>query len=100
MKSVAISYKESVKLTRDQIVDLYGEEDMLFVDGCDDCILGVVERFGQPAIICYDKCKIIEKYMNDGMDLDEAEEFFQYNTIGSWVGEHTPCFIIQCRNKE
>ena len=29
----------------------------------------------------------------DGMTRDDAEEFFQFNTVGSWVGEKTPIFI-------
>lgn len=28
----------------------------------------------------------------DGMSLEDAEEFFEFNVIGSWVGDGTPCF--------
>jgi hypothetical protein len=31
--------------------------------------------------------------MADGMDDEEAEEFFAFNIIGAFVGEKTPLFI-------
>ncbi len=68
-------------------------EDMLIMDGYDECIVGVVERFGQPPIVCYDRDKVIKAHMKDGMDYEEAEEFFEFNQIGAWLGESTPCFI-------
>ncbi len=36
---------------------------------------------------------MIAKLMTDGMSEEEAEEFFDYNQLGSYVGEQTPCFI-------
>lgn len=69
------------------------EHDLLTMDGYDDCIVGVVERFGQPPIVCYDKNKVIQKLMSDNMTEEEAEEFFYFNQIGAYVGENTPCFL-------
>jgi hypothetical protein len=31
--------------------------------------------------------------MEDDMTDEEAVEFFEYNTRGSYVGEHTPVFV-------
>jgi hypothetical protein len=69
------------------------EEEMLVMDGYDDCILGIVERCGQPPIYCYDKEKIIEKLKSDGMTEDEALDFFYFNQVGASMGETTPCFL-------
>tara|TARA_R100001198_G_C5179131_1_gene176588 strand:+ start:669 stop:896 length:228 start_codon:yes stop_codon:yes gene_type:complete len=66
---------------------------MMIMDGFDDCIAGVVQRYGQPTIVCYDKEKVLEQLMDDGMTDEEAVEYFEYNQIGAWVGEQTPCFI-------
>jgi len=59
-----------------------GEEDpdLLFCDGFDEALIGVVTRFGIEPVAAYDREKIIE-------------EFFSYNIIGGWVGERTPAFI-------
>jgi len=68
---------------------------LLTMDGYDDCIVGVVERFGQEAIVCYDKEKVLQKLGIEGMDEEEAIEFFYYNQIGAWMGEGTPCFLTK-----
>ena len=68
-------------------------EGMLTMDGYEDCVAGIVERFGQEPIVCYDIAKVLKKLGADGLNEDEAVEFFYYNQIGAWMGEGTPCFI-------
>ena len=68
---------------------------MLRMDGFNDCIIGSVERFGQEPIICYDKNKVLKKNMKDGMTEEEAVEYFEYNQLGAWVGDTTPCFLTK-----
>jgi hypothetical protein len=29
----------------------------------------------------------------DGMESDEAQEFFEFNIAGAWIGEQTPIFL-------
>lgn len=65
----------------------------LKIDGYDDCVVGIVTRFGQEPILCYNYDKILTKLMEDGMDEEEAIEYFEYNIIGAYMGELTPCFI-------
>jgi len=79
-----------------------GAEDALIMDGFDDCILGILERFGidQP-IVVYDREKVIAKLMdNDGMTHEEALEFYYFNQVGAWVGEKTPAFLIKMSEAE
>jgi hypothetical protein len=81
-----------MKTTREELAEQYGE-DILLMDGYDDCVVGVVEQFGRPPIVCYDRELVIRKLMEDGMTQEEAEEFFEFNQIGAWVGDRTPCFL-------
>lgn len=67
--------------------------DVLLMDGFDDCIIGVCNRFGQEPIVAYDQWAVIHKLMEQGMSEDEAIEFFEFNQIGAWMGDRTPCFI-------
>lgn len=69
------------------------EEEMLVMDGYDDCIIGTVERFGQPPIYCYDKEKVLLQLQSEGMTEDEAIDWFYFNQIGAWMGDTTPCFL-------
>ena len=73
------------------LMELYPE--IMLMDGFHDCLIGVCSRFGQEEIAAYDYQKVIQKLIDDGMTEEEAIDFFEFNIIGSWVGEHTPCFI-------
>jgi hypothetical protein len=59
----------------------------------DAAIVGLVSAFGKEPVVCYDREKVIEILMEDGMDEEEAEEFFSFNIEGAYVGEATPMFI-------
>lgn len=67
--------------------------DCLKMDGYDDCIIGVCYAFGQEPRIAYDKDKVIEKLMDEGMELEEAQEFHEFNQAGAYMGNRTPVFI-------
>lgn len=71
----------------------------LLADGFDGAILGVIERCGQPPVVIYDREKCIEILMAD-MPRDEAEEYFAFNTEGSWVGNATPGFLVRVPQTE
>ena len=66
----------------------------LLADGFEDAYIGVCEVFNRPPLAAYDRDKCIAILMErDGMDSDEAEDYFDYNVAGSWVGENTPVYI-------
>lgn len=66
----------------------------LVADGYDDCIVGIVSQCGRPTILCYDSTKIINKLIErDGMTREDAEEFFDFNILGAYMGPNTPMFL-------
>ena len=70
---------------------------MKLADGYEDAFVGsTISAFSrkQVAVYDYDKCLLI--LMHDyGMSEEEAIDYFNYNVIGSWVGEDTPVFMNQ-----
>lgn len=85
-------------------------EEALLCDGFDDAIIGVAQRINL-CVAAYDVEKIIDILKPD-MPLDDEElklsveeqdsrryemalEHFNFNIIGSWVGENTPVFIYK-----
>ncbi|KVP75111.1 hypothetical protein [Burkholderia ubonensis] len=64
----------------------------------DDAIVGLVSGCGKEPVVCYDRAKVIEILMKDGMDAEEAEEFFSVNIEGAYMGEGTPMFIESTKN--
>lgn len=78
---------------REALADL--DEDLLFMDpeSFDEAIIGYIERANSPPVVCYNKDKVLEILMKDGMDWEEAEEYYNYNIVDAWVGERTPTFL-------
>jgi hypothetical protein len=80
-------------MNREQLSEEYPDLLVMEPSYFDAAILGVVTRIGLEAV-CYDKAKVIRYIMgHDKMSYEEALEYFEFNVIGSWVGEHTPVFL-------
>ncbi len=78
---------------RMRLVEEHGEE-LLFAEGFDEAILGVSLRCGQTPYVLYDRDRCIDVLTGLGLSLEDAEEHFSFNVSGSWVGEHTPGFVV------
>ena len=78
---------------RDAVIELVGlsGQNALFADGYDDAIIGV-ELDYEPRVV-YDQNKIIDILMADGMTDEEAQEFFDFNIAGSYVGKQKPIYV-------
>jgi len=86
--------------------DFEGEDIALLEprDFYDQFIVGLAQRFNQHFVI-YDKDALIAGLVKQTMedhdedDLLEAEmaaiEHFEYNIVGSWVGDGTPAFLTR-----
>jgi len=71
-----------------EIVEVFGNDSTLKVDGYDDCVIGI-DGDGR---LVYDRRLMLDKLEKD-MSSDDAEEFFEYNIAGSYMGEMTPLYI-------
>ena len=81
------------QMNRKEIELTYQDIPLLFADGFDKAIVGVSRTFNKLSI-AYDTNKCIKILMSrDNMTQLEAVEYFEFNVVGSYVGEHTPSFI-------
>ena len=53
-----------------ELIEGYLSDEAVKIEGFDDCICGVVERYGMGPLLLYD----------------------DFNILGAWMGEGTPCF--------
>jgi hypothetical protein len=74
----------------DQILELYPDDTFIIADGFDDAIIGVDDNNLK---IVYDIDEVINILIREGMSVDEAIEYYEYNIAGAYVGENTPSFI-------
>jgi len=67
------------KINRELLEEL--DPDLLLMDGFDDCIAGIVERYGEEDIICYDRDAVWDKLGKMGMSCEDAVEFYYFNQL-------------------
>ncbi len=77
------------------------DEKILLAEGFEDALVGYAEGwFGgsRGHVAVYDRAKCIKILMRrDKMSEEGAEEFFDFNVAGSYVGEKTPVFMTILR---
>ena len=78
--------------TRERIMDEMENAIFLEPKDFDEAIIGVTYRFGMGPVVAYDRTIVIDILARD-MPREDAEEFFEFNTIGAWMGDLTPVFI-------
>lgn len=72
------------------------EEDIVMADGLSDAFIGIGSQGPNgETVAVYDSMKIVEKLMADGMDQEQALEFYEYNIAGAYVGPKTPMFMVK-----
>ena len=62
-------------------------------DEYDACIVGIGYRFNAGPLAVYSIPLVLQVMKGWGMDDEEAQEFFEFNTIGAWMGDGTPMFV-------
>jgi hypothetical protein len=77
-------------------------QELLLADGFNDAIIGTCERAGgMGPVALYDTNKCLKILMErDGMDEEEAIEFFEFNVVAAWVGDETPVFATLLTDEE
>ena len=84
---------------RERITDEIESAIFLEPNTFDEAIIGVAYRFGINPVVAYERATVIDILARE-MTLEEAEEFFEFNTIGAWMGELTPVFIEIIQTKK
>ena len=69
------------------IVEYYADEEILKADGFNEAVIGVDEKTMR---LIYFVGRCIEILVEDGMTMEDAMEYFDFNVSGAWVGDKTP----------
>ena len=71
-----------------EIVEVFGNDLTLKVDGYDDCIVGVD---GEGRLVD-DRMKLLDK-LGKEMSPEDAWEYYSFNIQDSFMGLHSPVFL-------
>lgn len=77
-----------------EYINNYAEQadsELLLADGFEAALVGIAEGCGRSPAVVYDR----EKCIAILMDRDEANEFFDFNVAGAYVGVGTPVFLVK-----
>ena len=80
--------------TRSELLESISEfnPEAKLADGFDDSILG----YDTKGRVIYSVNSILDTLVNrDGMDYDEAQEYFGFNIECAYVGEYTPIYMYE-----
>jgi len=90
--------RNRMKPTGNELIDqeigkqLGEDETVLLADGLESAFLGIGRQFSH-AVAIYSYKKTIKNLMRQGMNREEAIEYFDYNIAGAFVGDQTPVFL-------
>lgn len=80
-------------MTREEIQKMCEEREieLLLADGLDEAFIGYTDDY--PARAIYDKSLCVQCMMDEGMSMEDAIEYLEFNTFYTYVGEQTPLFV-------
>ena len=69
------------------------ESEFLQIDGCQECIVGSVSPINEPTRLVYSYDRLIYHFIKDGMSIDEASDYVDFNIVGAYGGPGTPLIL-------
>ena len=79
---------------------LEGGETAYLANGFEAQILGVALTASEKPRVVYDQRGCIEHLVSQGMTYEGAEEYFDFNTLGAYVGPTGPVFLVKVEDME
>jgi hypothetical protein len=80
----------------DDVIEVLEDNEALLLDPQDQfnpCLVGTGYLFHHGPVAVYDTEKVVQTFVDRGMTEDEAQEYFEFNVIGGWMGDGTPIFV-------
>ena len=79
----------------ESIIEMYPDEELLKADGLDDAIIGIAElKQTGVYVLVYSRSAVIKILIDrDEMTDEDAEEYYDFNIVGAYMGEKTPIWV-------
>ena len=74
----------------DELQTRLEEEEALVADGLDEALIGITDR-GIAVYSVHEVLRVLQE--REGMGIEDAQEFFDYNIAGAYEGEKTPIWV-------
>lgn len=67
--------------------------DAILFDDCDAALVGIAGQQYKPPLAVYEYELLVQVFVDQGMDLEDAMEWVSFNVQGVWAGDHTPLIL-------
>ena len=87
-------------MTSREIIEYLEEQnpEAILFDGLEHALVGVGSQYPNPPVAIYEVNKILQVLQKeDGMDAEEAQEWYDFNIGCLHAGEHTPIIMDYMR---
>lgn len=86
---------ERKKMRKEEVLERLSEmnENAIILDDFKDALIGYTQNNFFPYVAVYDMEKCISILIEQGMTMDEAVEYFDFNVLGAYFGDHSPIFV-------
>jgi len=74
-------------------IENIGIDSIVLLDGFDDAILGMINPTSDNPAVAYSVRLIVEELIEQGMDHEEAYEYFDFNISSAHMGPNTPVYV-------
>jgi|DEB0MinimDraft_6_1074348.scaffolds.fasta_scaffold00095_45 hypothetical protein len=78
-------------------ITLNADNPPIKIDGHDSAIIGMDARSGA---LVYGYWALVDSFVSQGMDHEEAIEWIDYNIVGAYVGEMTPIIVGEMEEED
>lgn len=76
---------------REWILETFDDEEILFVNGFDDAIVGIDHASLR---VVYDVQLMFMILIEEGMDSEDARDYLDFNILNAFVGDNTPIYML------
>jgi len=82
-------------MRKEEVLERLSEinENAIVLDDFKDALIGYTQNSFFSAVAVYDVEKCISMLIEQGMTPENAVEYFDYNVLGAYFGEHSPIFV-------
>lgn len=75
----------------ERILDIYPDENFIQVVGFDDAIIGLGDHDFR---LIYSVKKTLDILISQGMEYQDALDYFYFNLYGAYLGDHSPIWCV------
>ena len=84
-----------------ELVQEYADEEALYIDGFEDCLIGIADVWRdntRRTVAVYDYTLMVQSMIDEECTAEDAAEYIEFNISGAFVGPYQPIIVQRFRD--